>query len=296
MATASGPNELTAAAGRTDERSRFTPAKHGGNRTITGTGDAAPKLEAMSSADLHFHLLFGVDDGPADFAESLHLARAAAAEGTRTIVATPHVRFDLGTTDAVEIRQRVCELRARLAGSGPAVEVLCGGELGHDVVGSLGQDELELLAQGPPGARWLLLEAPFEGIGAEFHVAAAELRHRGFGVLIAHPERSAGAAVDAARGLRRELAAGSRTQMNAQSLTGQHGEDARAAAWRMIEDDLVAVIASDAHGPTRPPGLAAARRALLEAGVARPKADMLVMDAPWRLLSSGIRSSAALAA
>jgi protein-tyrosine phosphatase len=246
----------------------------------------------MRSADLHFHLLFGVDDGPSDFAESLHLARAAVAEGTRTIVATPHVRFDLGTTDAGEILQRVRELRAGLAASRLPVEVLCGGELGHDVVASLSQYELELLAQGPPGARWLLMEAPFEGIGADFHSAAAELRHRGFEVLIAHPERS----VDSARGLRRELAAGSRAQVNAQSLTGQHGEDAGAAAWRMIEDDLVAVIASDAHGPTRPPALTAARRALLEAGVPRPKADMLVMDAPWRLLSSGIRSSAALAA
>jgi protein-tyrosine phosphatase len=275
---------------------RFTCPKHGGNRTITGTGDTPPTLEAMGSADLHFHLLFGVDDGPSDLAESLHLARAAAAEGTRTIVATPHGRFDLGTTDAVEILQRVCELRARLAAAGPAVEVVCGGELGHDVVGSLGQCELELLAQGPPGARWLLLEAPFEGIGADFHSAAAELRHRGFGVLIAHPERSAGATLDAARGLGRELAAGSRIQVNAQSLTGQHGENARAAARRMIEDDVVAVIASDAHGPTRPPALAAARRALLEAGVPRPKADMLVLDAPWRLLSSGIRPSAALAA
>ena len=259
-------------------------------------GCAAAKLEAMSAADLHFHLLFGVDDGPSDLAESLHLARAAAAEGTRTIVATPHVRFDLGTTDAFEVLQRVCELRARLAAAGPAVELLCGGELGHDVVGSLGHYELELLAQGPPGARWLLLEAPVEGMGADFQAAAAELRHRGFGVLIAHPERSAGAALDAGRGLCHELAAGSRIQVNAQSLTGQHGEDACAAAWRMIGADQVAVIASDAHGPTRPPALAAARRALVEAGVARPKADMLVMDAPWRLLSSGIRSSAALAA
>ena len=255
-----------------------------------------PKLRVMKSADLHFHLLPGIDDGPADLGESLYLARGAVAEGTGTIVATPHVRFDLGTTDAAEILHRVCELRALLAAFSLPVEILCGGELGHDVVGSLSQYELELVAQGPPGARWLLVEAPFEGIGARFHAATAELRDRGFGVLIAHPERSADASLFDAQGLRRELEAGSLVQVNAQSLTGEHGEEAGAAAWRLIRDGLVAVIASDAHGPTRPPALGAARRALLDAGVPGASADLLVAVAPRRLLHSGIRSRTAVAA
>jgi len=253
-------------------------------------------LQVMKSADLHFHLLPGIDDGPADFAESLSLARAAVAEGTQTIVATPHVRFDLGTTDASEVLHRVCELRALLAAFSLPIEVLCGGELGHDVVGSLSQFELELLAQGPRDARWLLVEAPFNAIGADFHAATAELRERGFGVLIAHPERSADAALEGARGLRRELEAGSLAQLNAQSLTGGHGADAGAAAWRLIDEGLVAVIASDAHGPTRPPALAAAHRSLLAAGVSQAVVDQLVTVGPRRLLQSGLRSRIALAA
>lgn len=250
----------------------------------------------MKSADLHFHLLHGIDDGPADLDQSLYLARAAVADGTETIVATPHVRFDLGTTDAAEILHRVCELRALLAAFSLRLEIHCGGELGHDVVGSLSQCELELLAQGPPGARWLLIEAPFEGIGSEFHSAAAELRERGFGVLIAHPERSADAMLDGAQGLRRELEAGSLAQLNAQSLTGEHGAGAHAAAWRLIREGRVAVIASDAHGPSRPPALAPARRALLEAGVPRVDTERLVTSGPLRLLRRGIRAHAAIAA
>lgn len=274
----------------------FTDAKHGVYREITADGRGLPKLEVMTSADLHFHLLPGIDDGPGDLAESLFLARAALAEGTNIIVATPHVRFDLGTTNAAEILHRVCELRALLGALSLPLEIHCGGELGHDVVGSLSQYELELLAQGPPGARWLLIEAPFEGIGVGFHSAAAELRERGFGVLIAHPERSVDAIADGARGLRRELAAGSLAQLNAQSLTGEHGAEAAAAAWRLIRECRVAVIASDAHGPTRPPALAAARRALLEAGTSRAYADLLVTSGPLRLLRCGIRAQAAIAA
>jgi protein-tyrosine phosphatase len=250
----------------------------------------------MRSADLHFHLLPGVDDGPADLMESLELARDAVADGTDTVVATPHFRFDLGTVDAAQVVKRVCELRARLAAFSVPLEIRCGAELGHDVVGSLTQYELQLLAQGPPDSPWLLVEAPFEGFGGDFHAATAELRERGFGVLVAHPERSADAIIDGSDGLRRELEAGSLAQVNAQSLTGEHGEDARAAAWRLIDQGLVAVIASDAHGPTRPPALRAARRALLEGGVPHARAEGLVRAAPCELLRRGIRPRVAVAA
>jgi protein-tyrosine phosphatase len=37
--------------------------------------------------DLHCHILAGIDDGPETMEGSLALARAAAAAGTRTIVA-----------------------------------------------------------------------------------------------------------------------------------------------------------------------------------------------------------------
>ncbi len=98
------------------------------------------------------------------------------------------------------------------------------------MVGRLTQLELDVIAQGPRPGRWLLVEAPWHPIGEDFHAATDELRDRGFGVMIAHPERSADAALDDSAGLRRELAAGSLAQVNAQSITGQHGTDARAAA------------------------------------------------------------------
>src|SRR3954453_17953508 len=40
--------------------------------------------------DLHSHVLPGVDDGARTIGDSLAMLRAAAADGTTTIVATPH--------------------------------------------------------------------------------------------------------------------------------------------------------------------------------------------------------------
>jgi protein-tyrosine phosphatase len=273
---------------------RPQPQDHKG---ITRTRGHAPIFVlGMDFVDLHFHLLPGVDDGPADLDASLELARAALAEGTRTVVATPHVRSDLGLTQAWEVASRVRELRAGLAAAGVPLAVRCGGELGHEMVFRFGQPELDLLAQGPPGRRWVLVETPFEGIGEDFHAATAELRARGFGVLIAHPERSADAALDGAAGLRRELVAGSLAQVNAQSLTGGHGDDARRAAWALLAEGHVAVVASDAHGPTRPPAMRFAHRALLAGGVAPATARALAASEPHALLARGMAPGSAAAA
>jgi protein-tyrosine phosphatase len=154
----------------------------------------------MSAADLHFHLLPGVDDGPSEMEESIELARAAAAEGTDTVVATPHVRHDY-VTDVLELQDRVAAVRAAIAAAGIELEVLGGGEVGHEMVERLGQHELEAIAQGPPGARWILVATPLGAIGDDFHAATVELRRRGFGVVVAYPERGADAALCGAAGL-----------------------------------------------------------------------------------------------
>jgi protein-tyrosine phosphatase len=156
----------------------------------------------MSAADLHFHILPGVDDGPSDMGESVELAWAAAADGTSTVVATPHVRDDYMTA-VLDLPDLVGAVRAAIATAGIDLEVLSGGEVGHEMVGRLRQDELDAVAQGPSGARWILVETPFGAIGEDFHAATAELRGRGFGVVLAHPERGADAAVCGAAGLRR---------------------------------------------------------------------------------------------
>ena len=249
----------------------------------------------MAYADIHFHLLPGVDDGPETMVDSNALARAAVADGTRTVVCTPHVRTDF-VTDTLELAERVRELRGELARADVPLELRCGGELGHDLAGNLTQPQLEAVAQGPAGNRWLLVEAPFEGLTGEFHAVTEELRDRGFGVVIAHPERVACADTEGLTGIRLELDRGSVAQLNAQSLLGEHGADAKRAARAYVAQGLAGLVASDAHGPLRPPSLGAACSALLDAGVAARVAWCLTRDQPGRLLAAGLPAPLALAA
>lgn len=237
--------------------------------------------------DIHFHLLPGVDDGPATVADAIQLARAAVDDGTRTVVATPHVRSDY-VTDVFHLRSCVRELKAALAQALVPVSVLQGGELGHEMVGLLRQDELEAISQGPPRYRWLLVEAPFTGLDADFRAATDELRDRGFGVVLAHPERSAGLLGRNRPALDHELAAGSALQLNAFSIAGAHGPEARRNALRLVELGLATAVASDAHGGARRPALTMALDVMLDHGIAPWVAHALVDAAPRRLMARGV--------
>jgi protein-tyrosine phosphatase len=247
----------------------------------------------VALTELHFHLLPGVDDGPADFDEALALARAATLDGTRTIVATPHLRGDF-LTDPGAIPGLAAELRAWLREENLDLRVLASAELGHDMVGRLAQRELEGLSLGPPGARWLLVECPFAGPAEPFEDALEELRARGFGIVLAHPERSAAEVWPA---IERAVAAGAALQVNATSALGRHGRAARELAFELILDRRAAAIASDAHGWLRMPALSLWLATAPRRGVPPSLARRLVEAGPAALLGRGLAPAAvALAA
>jgi protein-tyrosine phosphatase len=248
----------------------------------------------MERVELHFHLLPGVDDGPTDLAASLDLAREAVADGIGIVTVTPHAR----DTAVAEIPERTRRLRAALAAAGVDLEIRAGVELAWDDLPGLDDAILHELSHGPAGRRWLLLEAPLPGAGEldEFEAAATELRGRGFGLLIGHPERSR-ALTSAPESIERLLAAGDVLQVNASSLTGRHGPMPRAFGLDLARSGRAAVIASDAHRPrTRGPALGAAVEILRSNGMPPAAAERMVAGAPRQLLDEGIEPARRLAA
>jgi protein-tyrosine phosphatase len=220
-------------------------------------------------------------------AETVAYATAAAAAGTTTIVATPHVEL----VDVRELPDRVRAVRAALGAEGIELDVRCGGEIKPFSLGDLAQDELEVVAHGPPDARWVLYEVPFHGPDEEFAAGARELRARGFGLLLAHPERSRGMLEQGLPVVESLVAEGALVAANVGPLLGREGESRRLAAESLLRRGLPAVIATDAHAPDRPYTLAmgceAAERVTGRADVAR----RLTAEAPARLLTDGIATA-----
>ena len=229
----------------------------------------------MLGVDLHCHLLPGVDDGPSTLDETLAYARAAAAAGTGTIVATPHVEL----VDVAELPDRVHEVRSALAREGIDLEIVVGGELKPESVPTITAAELEVIAHGPAGARWLLYEVPFAGVDDAFLDGAHELVERGYGLLLAHPERSRGLLADGLAKLDPLVAAGAVFEINVGPLTDREKPERTEAARHLVERGAAHVIATDAHAPRRPYQLADARDLVPEA---------LWTSAPQRLQEAGL--------
>ena len=241
----------------------------------------------MSYVDLHLHLLPGVDDGARSLRQSIEFSRRLAADGITEVTVTPHVGAGLAY-DPLSIPDRVAALQHALDRAGVQLRLHGGGEIHPHGAGGLSDAELEVVAHGPAGARWVLCEVPFAGIDDAYLETCRELRRRGYGVLIGHPERAVGFAPEGLELLRGELATGSLLQVNVCSLMGNNGAAAREAAGALVRDGLAFVLASDAHPGSREHTLRQGFDLAVAAGATPLAAERMTQDNPLFLLRHGI--------
>jgi protein-tyrosine phosphatase len=233
--------------------------------------------------DLHCHLLPGIDDGPATVAESLSLAAELAADGVRTVAATPHVRPDHPGVVSDELGARRADMQRAIDAEGIELEVLGGGEVDLAYGLELSDDELRAFSLGGNG-RDLLVETPYGPVSDLFEEQLFSLTLSGFRPLLAHPERNRVFQENperltglAARGVLLQVTAEALLRSPRRSATGRLAAD-------LVERGLANVLASDSHGgeierESLSQGLEAARE------LVGPQATVLVQTAPAAILA-----------
>jgi protein-tyrosine phosphatase len=194
--------------------------------------------------DLHCHILPGVDDGPATFAEAIELARAAVDDGVELIAATPHVRDDYPTT-ADEMERQVERLRAVLAEHDVDVDVRAGGEIALDMLPTL--DLATLRRYGLAGnPRYVLIETPYFGFPLDFGERIFRLQAEGITPVLAHPERNSEIQTSPRR-LEPFVETGMLVQLTTASVSGRLGRSSKKASFDLLDAGLAHMIGSDAH-------------------------------------------------
>jgi protein-tyrosine phosphatase len=228
--------------------------------------------------DLHCHILPGVDDGPRTLAESLAMARLAAADGVTAIAATPHLPPGAFAEHAW-IGEGVAALNAALQAEQIPLTIFPGAEIMAVPEVLEHKDRLPHLGAGP----YLLLEVPLVGLPNYLEELVFALQLAGLRPVLAHPERSHLARHDLPLILR--LAErGCILQINADSLLGRNGRAIRGLATRLVREVPACILASDAHDAIyRPPTLARARRAF-RGPQAETRFREVVSDRPEKIL------------
>jgi protein-tyrosine phosphatase len=232
--------------------------------------------------DLHCHILPGVDDGAKTLDEAIEMARIAAAEGIKTIVATPHFFRGGQLNDVKVIEDKKNELASGLVNLEVAVEIKRGAEVhfSHNLVAEIRADRSRLVLDG---SGYMFVEFPSGHIYQGAKYTFFDLMSEGIVPIIAHPERNTVFADNP--GLLFDLVQqGALVQVNSGSLTGIYGRQPAEVVLRFLEWDLVHFIGSDGHNThSIPPRLAeAAKRAEMLVGKEAVRA--LVHDNPKAVL------------
>jgi protein-tyrosine phosphatase len=207
--------------------------------------------------DLHSHILPGMDDGSKSLEMSFEMARAYVDQGVKYVACTPHILPGLYKNSGPQIKFATKRFQKELDESSIPLRLLSGAD-NHIVPGFV--ESLRsghLLAIG--STRYVLVEPPH-------HVAPAQLERLFFEILagayipiLTHPERLKwiGNAYDK---MQRLVERGVWMQVTSGSLLGRFGRDARYWAERMLDEDLIHILATDAHdNASRPPDLQKAR-------------------------------------
>lgn len=233
--------------------------------------------------DLHCHILPGVDDGAKTIEDSVAMARMAAATGTKTIVATPHMLHPQFHVPGPVARAKHAQVVAALAAAQVPVEVVLAGEIhwNPEVQRLLDTGELIPLCEK---RRYILFELPYDAVPHAFRELCFQLQLAGVFPVLAHPERIA-ELQDHPDRIEAIRAAGIPVQVTGMSLTGEFGRKARKTAERWLADGAIDLVGSDGHNTvTRPPTLDGAARVVRRVAGATAE-DWVTREVPRRLLA-----------
>lgn len=207
------------------------------------------ELTQHGRIDVHNHMLPGVDDGCADLAESLVVARSMLERGYTHCVCTPHIAGLSPWNDPENITAGVAKLSEALAAHGVGLTLYPGAE--HNVhelyprLGGLGREQIMTL--GGRGQH-VLMDMWADELGQEFEHTIERLQGWGFTVILAHPERMGAMHLRPAT-IERVLKMDVLLQGNLQCLSDPPDRPTRQLAERWLAEGRYHLLGSDLHRP-----------------------------------------------
>lgn len=196
-------------------------------------------------ADMHSHLLPGLDDGVDNFEESIELIREFASLGYKKLITTPHVMGDFFRNTPESIHAKLEELKGLVAEANIDISLEAAAEYYLD------ESFMEKLRNGKKlltfGNKYLLFETSYINESSFLKEAVFLIRSLGYKPVLAHPERYIYLYSDFEKFL--EISEmGVLFQLNINSLSGYYSPIAKRFAEKLIDAGMVSFIGSDCHG------------------------------------------------
>jgi len=233
--------------------------------------------------DIHCHILPDLDDGAKNLEEAIQMCNIAFCDGIKTIVATPHTMNGIFINNRQIILKTVTNLNKALKNNNINLSIIPGAEV------HINYNILDLLNQGAATTindqnKYIMLEFPVYTIPSKISDLIFELKLKGITPIFAHPERN----IPIQNNLNyiyHLIKYGGLIQITALSLTGEFGTSAQKCALKMLQLNLVHIIASDAHSTgVRAPRLSNALKVASEI-IGESYAEKMVTIFPQAVIS-----------
>lgn len=197
----------------------------------------------LLQADMHSHILPGIDDGAPDIEASLHLVRGLMGLGYKRLVATPHIISDIHPNTPETIEAAFQQLSVALAENQIDIPVSYAAEymLDENFLNMLGEGELLCIRE-----QIVLIETMFMDTPPNLEHILFQMQTHGYQPLLAHPERYHYLDKSFSR-LNPFLDRNCLLQCNALSFVGYYGKREQEMALRMLDAGIIDYIGSDMH-------------------------------------------------
>src|SRR6202451_3993309 len=208
-----------------------------------------------SMVDIHSHIVFDVDDGAKTIEDSIAMLELAAESGTTDIVATPHsdLRYQY---DPHLVAARLAEMQAGI-GDRIRIHKGCDFHLFYDNIENCKTNRSRFTINGH---RYLMVEFADAQIPKTIESIFRDMIQNDITPVITHPERNA-LLMKRVSDMVQWVRAGCLIQVTAQSFTGRFGKSAEEGCKRLMRQNMVHFVASDAHDTEwRTPDMREARK------------------------------------
>jgi len=195
--------------------------------------------------DIHCHMLYGMDDGARSLEDSLAMAELAVAEGITHILVTPHHKNGKYENVKQDIVNSTDELQKELDTRGMALTLFAGQEvrINGDLLSDIEKDDILFVDEDN---QYILIEFPTLSIPHYAESLFFQLQKNGIIPVIVHPERNQ-EIIEEPNKLLPFVERGALAQLTASSYVGVFGKEIEELSRKLIEANLVHILASDAH-------------------------------------------------
>ena len=200
----------------------------------------------MGLVDIHCHLLYGVDDGAKNIDESIAMLDVAARQDITDIIVTPHLRRGMFSYPPEAIKAAFTALWPEAKKRGIHLYLGCEYHVNEEMSEKLQKKRIVSLGN----SEYILTE--FKHNADKYYIAdnVNQLLSCGYIPVIAHVERIEylHEHIPFIEEIRRY---GAMIQVNADAILGYDGRTAQKFTQKLLDKNLVDIVASDSHGVTK---------------------------------------------